>query len=83
MEVQQVTEDIHQFLVKNILSEGVSITPTTPLKSLGIDSYSIVEILLFIERKYGLIIPDNQLLPEHFESIHKTATLVSSLINND
>jgi acyl carrier protein len=48
------------------------------LKSIGIDSFSIVEIILFIERKYGVVLRDDQLLPAHFKTVHSIAQLILS-----
>lgn len=79
MELHTVESDILNFLIKNILAENVSITASVPLRDIGIDSFSIVEIILFIERKYGLIIPDEYLIPDHFQTVNHIAKLVIQL----
>ncbi len=78
MDPIQIQKDIIQFLQVNILSESVEIHPEIALRALGVDSFSIVEIILFIERKYGYIIPDDQLLPENFKTVHAIASLVAN-----
>lgn len=79
MDTKTIEADIILFLKSNILAEEVVITPTSVLKDLGVDSFSIVEIILFIERKYDRIVPEHQLLPENFTSIRSIASLVSQL----
>lgn len=76
MDNQQIEKDIIHFLETNIVNEKCSIPADQSLRDLGIDSFSIVEIILFIERKYGKVIPDEQLLPENFKTVQAIAQLV-------
>ncbi len=76
MHIEQIEKDIIHFLESNIVNEDCKILADKPLRDMGIDSFSIVEIILFIERKYGKVIPDEQLLPENFQTVHAIATLI-------
>lgn len=78
MDIQQIEKDIIHFLESNIVNEKCSIPVDQPLRDLGIDSFSIVEIILFIERKYGKVIPDEQLLPDNFKTVQAIAQLVKA-----
>lgn len=81
METDLIEKDIIHFLEKNILSEGVNIYPESHLRDVGIDSFSIVEIILFIERKYNITIPDHQLIPDNFKTIRTIANTVKEIGN--
>lgn len=72
----EVEKSLIKFLEDNILGEGVNIHSKSSLTEIGIDSYSIVEILLFIERKYGFVIPDEHLRSENFKNIDAIAQIV-------
>jgi acyl carrier protein len=78
MQLEQVESDLIQFLITSILANEVELDTHMELKSIGIDSFSIVEIILFIERKYGVVLRDDQLLPAHFKSINSIAQLILS-----
>ena len=80
MKVETIETDIITFLVNNIVAPNTVITDTTILRDIGIDSFSIVEIILFIERKYGVVIPDDQLIPENFRTIQALSDIVNTLI---
>ncbi len=73
---EYISQEILNFLEKNILSDGIKLTFTNNLSDFGIDSYSIVEIILFIERKFNVEIPDEHLLPDNFVSIDTIASTV-------
>lgn len=80
MESSVIIEEIKKYVQHNILAEAVSIDASTNLKQAGIDSFSTVEIILFIERKFGISIPDEKLLPENFETLQALAATVLELM---
>ncbi len=81
METETIEKDIIHFLESNILSEGIKIYSDSSLREVGVDSFSIVEIILFIERKYDIVIPDHKLIPDNFKTIHTIALTVKELGN--
>ncbi|WP_369174968.1 phosphopantetheine-binding protein [Streptomyces sp. R28] len=46
------------------------------LRSLGVDSMQVVQILLEIERRLGIEVPDEKLVPETFRTIESIAAVV-------
>ena len=80
MDSNTIIEEIKTYIVNNILAEAVQIDATTNLKQAGIDSFSTVEIILFIERKFGVSIPDEKLLTDNFKTLQALAVLVLELM---
>lgn len=78
MNQDQIQYELIHFLKSSILAKDVMIDANMELKTIGVDSFSIVEIILFIERKFGIVLRDDQLLPEHFKTINSIAKLVLS-----
>ncbi len=68
-----------EFIKSNLVGEGVAVATDTPFEKLGLDSFSIIEITLFIERKYGVSIPDKELTKENLFS---SATLAKCVQRN-
>ncbi|MBN8783536.1 MAG: hypothetical protein ABS85_08925 [Sphingobacteriales bacterium SCN 48-20] len=79
MEESVIIADIRQFIETNILAGGVELTPDTNLQQAGIDSFSTVEIILFLERNFNTPVPDDKLLPENFQTLRSLARLVREL----
>ena len=77
--MKDIIDALHDFICENILAKDVDIDADTVLKDVGVDSFSIVEIVLFIERKYGKLIPDHLMVPETFVSLKSLATVVEKL----
>jgi acyl carrier protein len=70
---------IRQFLVEDVFYDK-------ELKDLGLDdslfakglldSLSILKTVTFCEEQFGIAIPDEEVLPDHFESVRAIAKLV-------
>ena len=77
--MDEITEVVRNYIVKEYLEEGDNreITETTPLISGGIvDSFSMVSLLRFLEKKYAIHIPDADATPEAFDTVERIAALV-------
>ena len=55
-------------LLRNALPPDVSLTPATPLTDSGLDSISMVGLLVALERAYQVVFPDDVVLPELFRT---------------
>jgi len=77
--MEKISEELKSFICANILDAQVTVDENDILKDIGVDSFSIIEIVLFIERKFGVLIPDELLLPETFTSIHSISEVVKKL----
>ncbi|MEP7145354.1 MAG: phosphopantetheine-binding protein [Ferruginibacter sp.] len=80
MDAETIIGDIKKYIEKTIMAEDITIDADTELQDAGIDSFSIVEIILFIERKYGVSIPDDKLVPENFRTLRALSVTVLELI---
>jgi acyl carrier protein len=80
MEATIIIEEIKKYLENNLLSADVNIDANTDLKQAGIDSFSTIEIILFIERKFGVAIPDDKLVPDNFKTLQALSSTVQSLL---
>ena len=66
-------------IVENLLPNGNTdkVSPDESLLDSGLlDSASIFQLVLFLETKFGLEIPDEEIVPDNFESIEKIVRFV-------
>jgi acyl carrier protein len=57
------------------------LTETTKLISGGIvDSFSMVSLKRFLEKKYAISLPDNEATPEAFDSVNNIIALVDKFV---
>ena len=70
------------YVKKEYVEEGDDreIGETTPLITGGIvDSFSMVSLKRFLERKYGIQIPDVEATPAAFDTVNNIAALVERI----
>jgi acyl carrier protein len=80
--MDEMHKAILDYVKKEYLDEDsdTEVDVNTPLISSGIvDSFSMVSLKTFLERKYKITIPDVQATPEAFDSVIKIASLVTSM----
>ena len=60
---------IREFINENY-ADGEPVTDDTELVRSGIvESYGIVELLLFVEEEFGLTVPDEMITPDNFRNV--------------
>ncbi len=77
--MDEITTAVRDYVIREYLPEGDdrTIAENTPLISSGIvDSFSMVSLLRFLEKKYSIHIPDEAATPEAFDTVERIATLV-------
>ena len=77
--MDDIRKTILDYVRREYLDEGDdrTLTETTPLITGGIvDSFSMVSLKRFLERKYDVKIPDADASPEAFDTVEKIAALV-------
>jgi acyl carrier protein len=71
--------DIKKFIAKNFLfSDDTSVVrDDQSLMSSGtLDSTGILELIMFVEEKFAVKIPDEDMLPENFDSVNAIAAYI-------
>jgi D-alanine--poly(phosphoribitol) ligase subunit 2 len=80
-------EDVKEMVLNYILEEYIDdddakVTFDTPLISSGyVDSFSMVSLLVFLERKFKIKIPPSKATPEAFNSVNNIVALVEEYLN--
>ena len=70
-------EDLIEYIVDEYVEDDTEITDGTPLISGGIiDSFSIVSLKTWLEKKENITIPDEMGTAENFETVTKILALV-------
>lgn len=77
--MDQIKNEIRAYIIENFLfGDDHGLDESTSFLANGIiDSTGILELVAFLEEKYAIRIDDEELLPEHLDSIDKAAVFVS------
>ena len=78
--MDELKQMILDYVKREYLEEGDdrTITESTPLITGGIvDSFSMVSLKRFLERKFSIAIPDADASPQAFDNVNSIAALVA------
>ena len=70
---QDICHELISYVKSNITDNRILITKETPFNQVGLDSSSIIELVLFIERKFNVSIPEGDLVPDNLKSVEALA----------
>ena len=79
-----IARELREFVVTNFLfgqDDGTLTGDVSFLESGIIDSTGVLELVAFIEEKYGVSIGDRELLPENLDSLHNVTRFVARKID--
>jgi acyl carrier protein len=80
--MDELERAILEYVRREYLEEGDDrkLDAVTPLITGGIvDSFSMVSLKRFLEKRYALSIPDTEATPAAFDSVRSIATLIEKL----
>jgi acyl carrier protein len=81
MEISTLETALSKFIEENLVAEGIKIVADSDLGALGLDSFSLIEIVLFLERKFGIELPDELLISENVGSVGAIAKCSYNFVN--
>jgi acyl carrier protein len=81
MNKAEIEEGVRNFLVNEVFYDKVfdrdALGPNDTLVGL-LDSLGVMRVVNFCEESFGIQIPDEDILPEHFETIGAIAALIAA-----
>ncbi len=82
MNPENIAAQLCQFARTNFVAEGQEFDENSPLSQAGIDSFALVELLLFCERVVGVRVPDSHLTGANLTSMFTLANCIADLARN-
>ena len=76
-----IENSIRQFIVEELHPAGgaIELTDAYPLLERGtLDSLGLFQLVSFLEDEFHVTVEDEELVPQHFGTIHDIAMLVAS-----
>lgn len=79
LRADDVCRDLCEFLASQVLGGTGRLSDETPLADAGIDSFALMETVLYVERRYGIVVPVERLTREHVRTVRSLGLCVASL----
>lgn len=79
MDAGRIADELCRFVREQLLPPGArGFDATSPLRDFGLDSFALIEILLYCETHLGARIPDSDLKPENLRDIASLARCIGA-----
>jgi acyl carrier protein len=70
--MNHIERDVRDFISENFILDGEDLSGDASLTRQGVlDSMGVLELIMFIEERFELKVPDEDTLPENFDSIDR------------
>jgi acyl carrier protein len=79
---EDIINRLTSYLKKRFLASGVEIQPADKFADIGIDSMTVVELVMFIEEEFGIVIPADQLTGDNLASLNSLTNCAIQNQNN-
>lgn len=79
LDSQFIADQLCRFVRASLLASGADFDEHSSLAEAGIDSFSLVELLLYSERAFGIRVPESHLVHEHLASLSSLARCIAAL----
>ena len=74
-----ISAQLCEFARTNFVADGAEFDENSPLAKAGIDSFALVELLLYCERVLGVRVPDSHLTANNLASMSTLANCIAEL----
>lgn len=77
---QKINEFVLSYFIKD---SGIALKENTSFLEEGIiDSTGVMELVAFIEEKFGIRLEDDEIIPDNFDSVNKLVNFILSKSKN-
>lgn len=77
MKTVNILGEVQDFIRENFFYEGPVLDPSTSFMDTGIlDSTGVLELVSFLEERYGIKVEDTELTPDNLDSLSRIAAFV-------
>jgi acyl carrier protein len=82
VQIEQIKEQLISFLHNEIFDPSIQINADTDLLESGFDSFSLVKLLVFIEKQYSLQVPEDKLTEDTLRNVNQLSELIYAFQEN-
>jgi acyl carrier protein len=73
-----IQAELTTFLTTEVLEDVSELSPDQPLLTGLLDSFGLLALLNFIEEKFGVAIPHDEVVTDNFSSVNALAAFIGS-----
>jgi acyl carrier protein len=80
--LKEIQAGLQTYICQDLGANIPDLDPETPLASAGIDSMALLRILLFVEERFGVYLPDEALTAENIYNLSSLSAVIAYYKNH-
>lgn len=76
--VEEIQAGLQTYICQDLGVNISDLDPETPLANAGIDSMALLRILLFVEERFGVYLPDEALTVENIYNLSSLSAVIAN-----
>lgn len=81
MNTDTIQSALHDYIVEEVLLCDEPLKPTDDLFDAGFDSMSLTRVLTFVEERFGVMIPDEEVVLDEVSTLATMTAFVAGYLN--
>jgi acyl carrier protein len=82
METTEIEQEVRNFLTERFLfGRTEALNDDVPLLGNVIDSQGVVELIVFVQDRFAIVVDDEEVTTHNFSSVKNTAALIEKKLN--
>ena len=81
MDLPTIQRALHDYVLSDILLRNEPIAPEEDLFAAGFDSLSLSRVLVFVEERFGVTIPDQDVVVDEMATLDKMSRFVKERLD--
>jgi acyl carrier protein len=77
-----IREELLRFLTEEVLSSATAVREDQPLAEVGVDSFALMEVLLFVERRHGCVLPLEHLAADNVRTVRTLSAWIRQWLDD-
>lgn len=74
----EIERAVREFIVENFILDAGIAGDESLTRSGVVDSMGVLELIMFLEQRFGLTVPDEHAVPENLDSVDRIVRYVSA-----
>lgn len=80
--MSELERDVRGFITDNFILDGDGLAGDASLTQQGVlDSMGVLELIMFVEERFGVKVPDEDTLPENLDSVDRIVRYVQGRLD--
>jgi acyl carrier protein len=83
MQITDIEQEIRTFVIDTfLLGNSAALDDEAPLQGNVIDSTGVIELIMFVQNRFGISVEDEEVMTDHFASVKNVVAFIETKLRS-